>query len=339
MDARATRRGIPAVVIWGGLGALAWAALTVLTGGSQAHADEQSKGPVDGATSLVSHTLDAVTEPVAPVVTTVVAPVVKAAVAPVQQTAPAVVAPVVRTVVNAPVVGDVVAPAADVVVEAAKPVVRAVTDTVEGAPSSQVVDPIVDAVTELPVVGELAEDLGVVDAVDDLTGMLDDTTDIVGGVVDETVPPVLGTTDPGAPITPVVPVPTDPEEIIGSPDAVGGPARAGTSVAGTTSLWSRLLDARGSGAAAPSGGALAPAATADDPRAGAVSDAPSGTPPTGPVLSSASASAASGAGSSSTAARISDGGILPVPAGAGMAGAVDDDIPSSPVTGTDVSPD
>lgn len=312
MDARATRRGIPAAVIWGGLGALAWAALTVLTGGSQAHADEQSKGPVDGATSLVSHTLDAVTEPVAPVVTTVVAPVVKAAVAPVQQTAPAVVAPVVRTVVNAPVVGDVVAPAADVVVEAAKPVVRAVTDTVEGAPSSQVVDPIVDAVTELPVVD-----------------------------VDETIAPQLDATESGAPITPLVPVtvPTDPEEIIGSPDAVGGPARTGTAVEGTTSLWSGLLDARGSGAAAPSGGALAPAAAADESLSDVASDAPAGSPRTGPGLSPASASTALGADSSSTAARLSDGGILPVPAGAGMAGAVDDDIPSSPVTGTDVSPD
>ncbi|EDV5156916.1 hypothetical protein XS42_004591, partial [Salmonella enterica subsp. enterica] len=45
VDTRATRRGVPAVALWGGFGALAWAALTVLTGGGSAQADEQPNGP------------------------------------------------------------------------------------------------------------------------------------------------------------------------------------------------------------------------------------------------------------------------------------------------------
>ena len=45
VNARATRRGIPAAVKWGGLVALAWATLTIFSGGGSAHADEQPDGP------------------------------------------------------------------------------------------------------------------------------------------------------------------------------------------------------------------------------------------------------------------------------------------------------
>ncbi|WP_214443594.1 hypothetical protein, partial [Mycobacterium tuberculosis] len=82
MDARTTRRGVPTAVLWGGLGALAWAALTVLTGGGSAHADEQPKGPLDSLTSVVSETVTAVTTPV---VDNVVAPVVNHVATPVVQ--------------------------------------------------------------------------------------------------------------------------------------------------------------------------------------------------------------------------------------------------------------
>ena len=76
MDVRATRRGTPAVVFWGGIGVLAWATLTVLLSGGSAHADDQEDGPLDGLTSLVGNTVSAVTAPVAPIVTEVVAPAV-----------------------------------------------------------------------------------------------------------------------------------------------------------------------------------------------------------------------------------------------------------------------
>ncbi|PVE90909.1 hypothetical protein DC434_19895 [Microbacterium sp. TPD7012] len=46
VNVRATRRGIPTAVKWGGLVALAWATLTVVAGGGTAHADEQSDGPL-----------------------------------------------------------------------------------------------------------------------------------------------------------------------------------------------------------------------------------------------------------------------------------------------------
>ena len=88
MNAQATRRGLPAIALWGGVGALAWAAITVLTGGSAAHADEESDPSLlGGVTTLVSETVssvgDTVTAVTKPVVTQVVKPVVTQVVAPV----------------------------------------------------------------------------------------------------------------------------------------------------------------------------------------------------------------------------------------------------------------
>ena len=217
MNARATRRGVPAIALWGGLGALAWATITVLTGGGSAQADEQ-KDPsllgevsslVTGTVSTVGDTVTAVTEPivtqvVAPVVHQVVAPVVHEVVAPVPETVPAVVEDVTDTVAEVPVVGDVATPVVETVTDTAQAVVTPVADLLQDAPVSQIVDPVQDAVAALPVVGGLLRDLGVTKLLDDVTGVVDDTTGIVGEVVESTVPPVLVGLDPTESLPPVV---------------------------------------------------------------------------------------------------------------------------------------
>jgi hypothetical protein len=199
VDARATRRGVPAVVLWGAVGALAWAALTVLLSSGSAHADDQEKGPLDGLTSLVADTVSAVTAPVAPVVDQVVAPVVTQVVAPVQQAVPAVVQTVSQTIAKTPVVGPVTAPVVHTVTETVGGVVAPVTDLLADSPVSQITDPVLETVSHLPIVGGLVADIGVIDAVSEVVGVVDDTTALLGGVTDNTVPPVLEALDPTTP--------------------------------------------------------------------------------------------------------------------------------------------
>lgn len=338
MDVRATRRGVPAAVLWGGIGVLAWATLTVLLGGGSAHADDQDDGPLDGLTSLVSETVSAVTAPVAPVVTEVVAPVVTQVVAPVQDTVPPVVAAVTQPVVAAPVVGPAVAPVAQTVSEATAAVVAPVAEAITNAPVAQITDPILDTVSGLPVVGDLVSDLGITSAVGDLVGVIDDTTALLGDVTTETVPPVLEAL-----------VPTTPGD--GDPGGVTEPAEPlpDTVVAASVTTTS----ARATGAAETSPGILdrrevgtPPAAVtlgvdgtthAVDDTTPVPSGPPSGNPPGAP--SPASSSAGSGGGAGAAHARPSDVDASPLRAGERTTGAPDDVLPSSPVADTDVSPD
>lgn len=341
MNAQATRRGLPAVALWGGLGALAWATITVLTGGSSAHADEETDAPLlGGVTSVVSQTVStvgdtvtAVTKPVVtqvvkPVVTQVVAPVVTQVVAPVQQAAPPIVEHVTETVTEVPVVGPVAAPVVTAVTDTTQAVVRPVTDLLQDAPASQVVEPVRDAVSALPVVGHVIDELGVTTLLDDLTGVVDASTDIVGGIVDETVPPVLGALDPATPGS-ASPLPT--------PDS-----------ARPSSAWSARNDMVTSASARPAisdpadaASDSAPAALLAAPATSAPATDGEGTPAAPPVDAPAvpSSSAASGGASALSHARLSDVGIPAFRAVERTPGAPDDVLPTSLVADTDVSPD
>ncbi|KJQ52637.1 hypothetical protein [Microbacterium sp. SA39] len=337
MDARATRRGVPAVVIWGGFGALAWAALTVLTGGGSAYADE-ANGPLDGLTSTVEETVTAVAAPVvnqvvAPVVTQVAAPVVQAVTAPVQQAAPPVVAAVAKPVTQAVAQVPVAAPVVQAVAPTVQAVVETGTDLLIDSPASHVVDPIMDAVTGLPIVGEVVEDLGTRDLVDSVVDVVDDVTGVIGGVVDATVPPIVDGIDPA------LPDPALPGTVL--------PVAGGSSDPGSSSSLTQLSATASGSSVYATVPALAtqPVAPASIPTVvigergapGASSDAPSGAPPGAPV--SPTSSAGPGGGASSAFARLGDVGVDPLRAWDRVTGPSDDALPGSPVADTDNSPD
>lgn len=340
MNAQATRRGLPAIALWGGLGALAWAAITVLTGGSSAHADEKSDAPLlDGVTTLVSQTVSsvgdtvtAVTSPVVtqvvkPVVTEVVAPVVTQVVEPVQQAAPPVVEHVSEAVAHVPVVGPAAAPVVEAVTDTAQAVVTPVTDLLTDAPASQIVTPVQDALAALPGVGHLLDELGVNTLLDDVVDVVDATTEVVGDVVENTVPPVLGSLDPtrpdSGPSIPGVDPRTPVDSVIAVSTLPATPAPAGAQTAG------------GSSASTPQ-----PVATPADPATSAPDsdhDAPFTPPVGGPVAPSSSAG--SGGASALSHARLSDVGVPAFRAVERTPGAPDDVLPTSLVADTDVSPD
>ena len=342
MNAQATRRGLPAIALWGGVGALAWAAITVLTGGSSAHADENSDAPLlDGVTSLVSQTVSSVgdtvtavtspivTQVVKPVVTEVVAPVVTQVVAPVQQAAPPIVEHVSETITQVPVVGPAGAPVIDAVTDTAQAVVTPVTDLLTDAPVSQIVTPVQDALAALPGVGHLIEELGVNTLLADVVGVVDVTTDLVGGVVENTVPPVLTALDPdhsenNGPLLPGV-------DLLDSITAAGSPV---------TTLPAAPAPTRAQTSGASAASALQPVAPPATPATSAPEsdDTAPITPPVGaPVVPSSSAG--SGGASALSHARLSDVGVPAFRAVERTPGAPDDVLPTSLVADTDVSPD
>ncbi|WP_101847938.1 hypothetical protein [Zhihengliuella sp. ISTPL4] len=354
MDARTTRRGVPTAVLWGGIGALAWAALTVLTGGTSAHAEEQPKGPLDSLTSVVSETVTAVTKPVvnnvvapvvnhvatpvvqevvAPVVHEVVTPVVTHVTAPVQQAAPEVVETVTETVTQVPVVGDTAAPVLETVSETADAVVGPVTDLLGSAPVSEVTAPVLDFVGDLPLLGGIVVDSGAIDLVENVVGVVDDTTGLIGGVVEETVPPVVEVLTPQVPVAPQTPVDAVPAStVIPRADiAIVPPALTSERSSSPTAGHESALR---TGSA---NGATLPATDAHSP-AGDPAPVPFGAPPGAPVAP-ASSSATSGGGFASAHARLSEIGANPLRAWERAAGAADDALPGAPVADTDVSPD
>ncbi|WP_431075021.1 hypothetical protein [Microbacterium phyllosphaerae] len=340
MNAQATRRGLPAIALWGGVGALAWAAITVLTGGSSAHADESSDAPLfDGVTSLVSQTVSSVgdtvtavtspivTQVVKPVVTEVVAPVVTQVVAPVQQAAPPVVEHVSETITQVPVVGPAAAPVVEAVTDTAQAVVAPVTDLLTDAPASQIVTPVQEALAALPGVGRLIEELGVDTLLDDVIGVVDATTDVVGGVVETTVPPVLTALDPNhSESGPSIPGLDSLGFVVDGPSASTPPA---------TPASSRAQPAGDSAASAlqPVAHPAAPATSA--PESG---DTAPFTPPVGAPVAPSS-SAGSGGASAFSHARLSDVGVPAFRTVERTPGAPDDVLPTSLVADTDVSPD
>ncbi|MFB4349899.1 hypothetical protein [Microbacterium sp. CR_7] len=341
MNAQATRRGVPAAVLWGGVGAVAWAAITILTGGSSAHADEQSDAPLlDSVSSLVSQTVSTVgstvtavtqpvvtevvapvvTEVVAPVVTEVVAPVVEHVAAPVPQAAPAVVETVTETVAAVPVAGPATAPVVETIADTAQAAVAPVTDLLQQTPLSQIVRPVQDAVSALPIVGSLVDDLGVDTLITDVVGVVDETTAVVGGVVENTLPPVLVVLDPASGI------------------AADRPDSAASSVSNSHARGTRApASATAENSAIPAVEPVAvPAAPATGVPASDEEKAPSPSHGGSPAIP---ASAGSGGASGLSHARLSDVGPFALRAVERTPGAADDVLPTSLVADTDVSPD
>ncbi|ALX65975.1 hypothetical protein AB663_000804 [Microbacterium sp. XT11] len=253
VHAHAAAHRVRTTVLWGGLGVLAWALLTLVTGGGTAHADESAPDPVGGLTGLVSDAVDATTTTVssvvAPAIEAVVAPAVEAVVVP---TVEAVVAPTVEAVV-APAVEAVVAP-----VQEAAPVVQAATSavaTIAPVPAAAVVSqirrPLTDAVSQVPVIGGVLDDLGVTEALDDVTGAVDDSAGTIGSVIDSTVPPVVGALTPEAPRppdssvgeeTPASPQPASPHTSPHASAPSAGSSSADVSTADPGSSAAHLAD-------------------------------------------------------------------------------------------------
>ncbi|WP_341995496.1 hypothetical protein MRBLWH7_002803 [Microbacterium sp. LWH7-1.2] len=180
--------------------AFAWIVVSLVLGLGlgQAHADEADDsgalgGALGAATSMVDTTASTVTGTVSTVTTGAggaVNTVVAATPAPAQQP----VNQVVQTV------GTV-----------ATTVTRPVTEVASGGVVSHIATPVVDLVTEVPVVGGIVSGTGVDDAVTDLGGTVDETLGGLVEAVDETgatigQPPATG---PGIPALPVIPRLTD----------------------------------------------------------------------------------------------------------------------------------
>jgi len=233
---------------------------------------------------------------------------------------------VTQTVASVPVVGPATAPVVQAVSHTAQGVVAPVTDLLTDAPVTQITDPILDAVTGLPIVGGLVDDLGVRGLVDDVVGVVDDTAGVIGGVTEETVPPILEALDPALPGTGSPFEPGTPDGVLAAHYLVttGASGAPGASDSGSSPALS----------AQPVAPAEASAVVVGE--RGAPESGP-GAPPGGPVAPTSSAG--SGGVSSSAHARLSDTVAPPLHAWERAGGASDDALPSSPVADTDVSPD
>ena len=202
------------------------------------------------------------------------------------------------------------------------------TDLLTEAPASQIVKPVQDALAALPGVGHLLDELGVTTLVDDVVGVVDATSDVVGGVVENTVPPVISALDPTLP---------------GGSTTVPAaePSRLGDDAATTSAGPAASASARDQAAATPSASALLPVAPPATPATSAPAsddDRAPAAPPAGAPAAPTS-SAGSGGASALSHARISDVGIPALRAVERASGAPDDVLPTSLVADTDVSPD
>ncbi|WP_345800958.1 hypothetical protein AAIB33_16040 [Microbacterium sp. AZCO] len=284
-------------------------------------------GTLSGVTGTVDSTLGAVTQAVTTTtqaVTTASTTVVNAAPAPVQP----VVAPVVSTVSE--VVSTVVQP------------VAAVTgsNVVSG-----VVTPVVDTVTAIPVVGAVADAVGVDDALTDVATSVDTTLDGVVTAVGDTatgvapavpplvelpdlgIPPVAGVIQPRGDLPSAAAIAAEPSIAAAEPGASAG-------LAGL--VWSRVSSSVGVLARAiPVFAAATAASLAQSPVGGILSSAlppgvcaPAGSCPLG----------SSGAGPGALALAL----LAPLAAHRAWVrrrGWEDDVTPVAPVYATDVSPD
>lgn len=339
----AAPRRILSGIAWVAFGVLAWATFTVLIGGTAAHADDEPETPLSPLTSLVGSTVHDVSSLATPLVTEVVAPVVETVAPVVQQAAPQVVESAVETIESAPVVGDSVQPVLDSVAPVATETVEAVTspltDALQHAPVATITEPVLQTISGVAggSVGELLTDLGITGAVREIVRVVDATTDLIGGAVDSTVPPVLGALNPPAAseVPDTAAVPEAPIHADGS-DAPA-PVRVDDAVVRTASeavasrISARLFEQLR--AAASDATALAELATAAPTRPYDNHQAP----PAGP--STPLPSTGSGSGSHSDAARLADSAADPLRAWKRTLGAPDDALPSSPVADADVSPD
>lgn len=296
--------------------AFAWIVLSLLLGLGSGHAQategDDDKGLLGAVTSVVGNTASTVTNTVSSVttgVTQVVNTVVAVAPAPVKQ-------PVQQAVTT---VGSAV---------------TAVTKPVSDAASSGVVGtvtkPVVDLVTQVPVVGDVLTAVGADDALTDLGTTVDATLGGVSGAIVETGsslgrPPVAGGPElPGLPQIPALPVARGPVvALLGA-----GPADAAP-------------DARGFAAASALLGFPAAVAPTSAASAGGVAAPGTGSPlsPARELCPPAATSSGPGGTGSGAWALVALGPLAALRAWGRRAGPEDDRVPSAPAGSTDVSPD
>lgn len=332
-------------IAWGAFGVLALATLTVLMGGSAAHADEEPETPLGTLTSLVGATVEETASLATPLATDVLDPAVQT---------------VVETVQSAPIIGDAAQPVLDsltpVVTETVAAVSSPVTDVLQSDPVSAITEPVLQTVSAVAdgEVGELLTDLGVTATVRDVAGAVDATAGVIGGTVEATVPPVLGSLNPpAASETPDAPSTPDASEGPDAPDAAHVPgvhasadgADVPADAANTSStpveasvsfgspISSRLFEQRGTAASDP-GFTQQPAGATPQPN-----DGPQPPPASMPSPASPTSTAGSGSGFHSDGARLDDSAPGPLRGWTHTNGAHDDALPSSPVADADVSPD
>lgn len=200
--------------------ALAWMVISLAGSSGSAHAAEDDRdrpgllgavvGVVDTAANAVTGTVDVVGGTVGGVAESAV------------EVAPAPVAEPVSAVVET--VGEVT-----------EPVIQPVAEVVTGGVVESITTPVIDLVTEVPVVGTVVTGIGADDAVTDLSSTADRTLGSVVDAVSDTgesvgLPPVA----PAAPdIDPVTPAPTAPP--IGE-DITNGTGTVDVPSAGSESL-------------------------------------------------------------------------------------------------------
>jgi len=332
--------------------ALGAAALSVALSASPASADDGSGGLL----GTIGSTVNQVTDTVDGVVGTVVSPTlehVTETVAPVTQVvtdvAPAPVAEVVTTTTEtvSNTVSEVVDTADSTVGSTVDTVGDVVTDVAGSGVVGKVVAPVVDTVQTVPVVGDMVSSIGLGDL---LSGVTD--------AVDAALPVIVGTLPPISPVIPTIPgVPTVPGSDITTPiiDIVPAEIFSAAAASDATAVVTGILSTDpslvpSSSRTAPSSGAATVfSATSTGEVSAAVAGAQSA--PSGPQGSDeplATFGASTGT-SSSASGNSGSGGV-----GAATAGnatlfsaallldrrtVVDDDLPGTPVFGTDVSPD
>lgn len=325
--------------------ALGWAALSVILGPSPAHADD-SGGLLGDAGGLLGGTPSVIASTVSDTATAV-AGTADAIVAPVQSIGQEA-APAVSDAVGAAstVAADASQPILDVVASAPHlpaPLANAVTDlggtvsdvvpdvlapvssVLASSPLSSLTAPIADAVTSVPIVGDVSGELGVPALLGRLSNTVDGVTSSLtpppGGVIPSdpvVVPPVVVRSTDGAGTRGTDPLP--PAQIAVSGSAAGPPLRL-------DDRSHRVIHERpgaGTGSTAPPLPSAPPPPGAPDPWAAGTGS---------------SSSAGSGGGSASWFATFSTLHVAAPSLSAPFGAAADDALPSSPVFPADVSPD
>ncbi len=330
------------LLLAGGIG-LAWCAFTTLGESSTASAAEDDpnglRGVVSSTVQQTTSAAAAVIDVVEPTVTGVVQDVVHAAVPAPPAPAPQAPAPVVAPIVHG--VADVATAAVSTVTHTATSALHGTADTVDvvtGAVAettsgvlsdisiSQALAPVLAAIEDLPLIGSVTGELGVVDTIGSTVAVVDDLLTAVTGAATTVVgnPGEPGSGDilplpdgllPGDPTQPIsVVLPSSVASLTAQQTLIFGGLFAGALVIGSVVP---VVGASTSGATRGSGWPLAPAIP------GGVSGA----------LSSAAAGAAS-----LWAALLESSWRTRALAGAPLS-LSNDALPGAPVFATDVSPD
>lgn len=320
---------------------IAWTALSLFLGSTHAQAAERSAGLLDDLTSNVTGTVTETVGTVTSLVDEIVAPVAQTASETVAHTVAQTVDPVLEVVASVPVVGP---PAAELVeqtvstaTDTARDLVTPVVDVLGDQPIAHVVDPLLDSLERLPVVGSVLEQVRPVAT--PAVGGVDELLGSIGGTLDGTVDAVApggGSTQPAEPAQPgddgsAGVAPGGDSEAVATSESPDSRAseRSSNAIPAVSPAWAATSGNSPQGTSAPTLGAKGP------PGSGG---APPGAPP-GSSSTAPTSSANAGGGSAGSVASIADADPLPLRAWERAAGARDDAMPSSPVFDTDVSPD